>query len=664
MAPARQPPDSALDALVARVEQGDAAARAKLQPIAWRMVENAAQHQLDAADARLTARVALAMADPISPPEAARTYREEQWRAPAVRSLWRVLATDSGDVWSAEQLERITPYPYVWMSPGDELAQLRALATRNKAMPTTLVVARIRLEIESGSLDSSDAALVRSDSAAIGRVEWSHLRAEIAFARGDTAAGRQAYYAGAAVIADSAGRAVYTQELEWIARPEELAAWDSVPMTPGMHRTWLQKFWARRDLEDGRMPGTRLPEQFRRWREVLRKYRWDPDGGVTIGFVDDGGTGSPQPTGRTDVVTAAFNRLRADSRIVDDRGALVLRHGDPTDYPGPMMGDVMTEQNLGWMTDSGRLIVGFSRPSTFSPRFGMIARNLPLGDGMIKCQWDPRFCGGGRGLLEDYSKQRIIAEHTDGNTETYHDTLSAVTQAFGIPNGGTLIVVAIPAGKVVSDTARRAFAANLRVVIGDSAAGRIVAALDTVRHWHSASPVAPNDWLSTYLTVPAPTGTWDVAITVSDTAKTRGTGERLDAVPVVLFDGTTLRLSDPILGRTDAGLVWHHDGVAIPLNPTNAWRTTEPVELTFEADGLVPGHGYTMRFEMWKVQGNPRAPSITVSVQATADSVHQLVQRQLSVRELEPGNYRLVIRLQDPVTKQEVTRERRVAVRR
>jgi hypothetical protein len=658
--------DSTLDALIARVEQGDAAARAKLQPIAWQLIESAAQHQLDAADARLTARVALAMARPISAPEAPRSAREERWRAPAVRALWRALATDSGNVWSAEQLEKITPYPYVWLEPDKELAQLRAAAARNAALPTSLIFARIGLEIEVGSADSARSVLHRLDSSMVGSARWNHLAAAIAFARGDTARGRNDYYVGAAGIRDTVDRRIYTDDLAWIATPAELAAWDSVPMTFGAHRSWLQKFWARRDLEDGRMPGTRLPEQFRRWREVLRKYRWDPGGGVTIGFSDDGGLGGPKPSDKADILNAAFNRWRAFSRIIDDRGSLVLRHGDPTVYPGPLGDSTATQQNLGWMTDSGRLIVGFSRVSSFSERFGMVARNVPQGDRMTMCNFDARFCSAYRlkFLIEDYSKLRIIAEHTDGNTETYHDTLSAVTQAYGIPNGGALIVVAVPAGKLARDPTRRAFAANLRIIVGDSAAGRIVAALDTVRHWHSASPVAPNDWLSAYVTVPAPTGTWDVAITVSDTAKTKGTGERLDGIPVVPFDGKTLRLGDPILGRADAGLVWPHHGIAVPLNPTNAWRTTEPVELTFEADGLVPGRGYTMRFEMWKVQGNPRSPSITVSVNAVADSVHEVVQRELSVRELDPGGYRLVIRLQDPVTKQEVTRERRVAVRR
>ncbi len=632
------------------------------------------------------AKVALVMAGPISPPESTRTAREDLWRFPAVQALRRGLAVDSGDAWYAEQLERITPYPYIWLAPARELTHLRALAARNAMLPVDLAMTRIRLELETGSLDSAALAFRRLDSISIPLPQWTHLAAEITFARGDSAAARSTYYAGAAAICDSSDRQIYTQELSWIATPEELAMWDSLPMTPGAHRDWLEAFWARRDLADGQLPGTRLPEQFRRWREALRDYRWDSDGDVALGTPDHGFAEEDGVWKSDDLrvlgPSNAVNRWRARTRILDDRGAIVMRHGDPMQLPLPPGKASITEQNLSWQTPRGSLIIGFSRINVASGRFGMVARNIPMGDPMVACAFDARLCQLARfahspldpavatshgilgQVLRYYGMERARAEHTDANTTTFRDSLGAITQAFGIPNGGVLVVFAVPAGRLTKNPDVPAFAANLRVIIGDSAAGRIVAALDSVRHWHTDAPVSADAWLSAYLTVPAPVGTWDVAITISDTAKTRGSGVRLDAIPVVMFDGKALQLSDPILGRSDAGLVWHHDGVAIPLNPTNAWRTAEPVELTVEADGLVPGRSYSTRFELWKVAGHPKAPSVTVAFTAKTDSAHEVIQRELSVRELDPGDYRLVIRLQDAVTKQAVTRERRVAVRR
>ncbi len=686
--------DTTLDALITMVLHGDTAARAALQPIASRLIEDSQRNSRDAPLDSLAAQVALAMAAPISPPEASRTGREALWRAPAVLALRQLLASDSGNSWSAEQLEAITPYPYIWLAPARELTQLRALTARSAVLPTSLETTRIRLEIEVGSIDSADVALERIDTASLSPAQRDHLIAEIAFARGDTALGRTAYYRGAATIQDSADRRAYTEDLIWIAKPAELTAWDSIPMVPAAHRVWLEHFWARRDLDDGQLPGTRLPEQFRRWREALHDYRWDHAGDVALGtpdlgFAEEDGIWAGEGV-QVLFGTNAVSRWRARSRILDDRGFLVMQHGDPIHLSLPPGRSSVTEENLAWAAPGGELVVGFSRTDSASERFGMVARNVPMGDPMTSCAFDGRLCNlqqymqqpfqppvpkvdptGTRPLppslrmvVDHFASERQLAETTDGNPTTFVNALGAIIQTFGIPDRGVLLVVAVPAGRLEGSAAARTFDADLRVIIGDSAAGSIVAAFDTVRHWHSASAVAPNEWLSAYFTVPAPTGTWDVAITVSDTAKTKGTGVRLDAIPVVPFDGKTLRLSDPILGRGDAGLIWHHDGVAVPLNPTNAWHTTEPIELTVEADGLVPGRSYGTRFELWEVAGHQKTPSITVAFTAKADSVHEVFQRELSVRELDPGDYRLVIRLQDPVTKQEVTRERRVAVRR
>ena len=157
-----------------------------------------------------------------------------------------------------------------------------------------------------------------------------------------------------------------------------------------------------------------------------------------------------------------------------------------------------------WDTSAtGPLIVSFSRAaaenSIFdranSPvftlwRFGMLARNYPVGDLTANCQVDSRLCplagqvlidmlppahrtistdtlATATTILRDFTRMRTEAEHTDGNPETFSNDLKATVQAYGIPDLGTLVVFAVPTKGLVADAKRRAettpYAARLRV---------------------------------------------------------------------------------------------------------------------------------------------------------------------------------------------------------
>ncbi|HEX3926627.1 MAG TPA: hypothetical protein VHW65_01405, partial [Gemmatimonadales bacterium] len=574
------------------------------------------------------------------------------------------------------------PYPYIWLSPDRELTQLRAMA-RSRVLPADLAATLVHLELEVGTLDSATASLARAGTS-LTPATRDHLAAEIAFARGDAAAGTAAYDRGAGEIADSGAARLYGWDVFWIAEADERNQWQALPLDGTARKAWLDRFWTKRDLNDGRPSGTRLVEQFRRWRLALQQYRWDPDGGLAVDINDKGyaeemvdhlGGGMRQTViqpgdpgtltlGRVNYV----NRWRALGRVIDDRGAMILRHGDPVFLPMAASIETTTEQNLAWQTPAGRLIVGFSRIAVGSERFGMVARNIPMGDPMVSCQYDARLCGARMKpfVIEDYSHQRETLEHTDGNAETYHDSLGAIVQTYGIPHGGTLIVVAVPARGLVRDSttraAQRQFAARLQIEIGDSAAGKIVATVDTTRRWTTTHALPSDAWLSTYLTVPVNPGNWEVVVTVSDTAHTTGTGARFGAVPVSAFDGSTLALSDPIVGRHDAGLTWTHDGTAIPLNPTNAWHRDQSVTVHYDIDGQVPGRRYDTQFELWSTRGHPKAPAFTIAFSAQASTARSTVERELSPAHLTPGEYRLILRVRDSVTGKDVTRERYVAI--
>lgn len=669
---------TALDSLIARVELGDAKARKALSATASKLARSADERRLGIGEARLVARVTLALAAPLARPEISVSDNERMWRGPAVRALLRILELDSSDVWSAERLTSIAPYPTLWLPASHELQHLRVLS-RGASLPPALAVTRIGLELECGTVESAQHVLDSLPTSALSGAKRAHLEAEVYFARGDPGAGTAAYFRGATAIKDIADVDTYSRDLEWISDTIEISEWKRLE---GAHarRLWLERYWTRRDLLDGQLPGTRLVEQFRRWRIALRDYRWNQDGSVAIGvpFPDDYAS-HLRNAPRINI----SNSRNPRSRILDDRGGMLLRHGEPdvqVNLPGL---EAMDYATWAWATPQGRLVVGFSRPAVPSGtsraeatwRFGMIARNLPMGDLMTVCNLDARFCNLAapfpphglllRQMVTEYTALRELAEHTDANAPNFKKDLGAVFQVYGIPGGGALVVMGVPARTLMSAGDRSAtdpLATHLRVLVGDSAAGRIVTALDTVRRW--PRPASEGAWLTGFVTVPAPIGTWGVSVIAGDTAQLVGSGQRFGGVPIVPFDGKKLDISDPILGREAAGLTWRHDGQEIPLNPTNAWYPDEAAILSFELDGLVSGRSYQTRFEVWKTSGHPGSPSVAVSFTSTASAPRIAIRRELALTNLDPGNYRVVITVIDSQTKEKVSRERLLAVRK
>lgn len=230
-----------------------------------------------------------------------------------------------------------------------------------------------------------------------------------------------------------------------------------------------------------------------------------------------------------------------------------------------------------------------------------------------------------------------------------------------------LLVVAIPLDRLQragsTSTANR-LAANIRVIIGNPATGEIVTALDTTRSWRGPVNAAPGSLVSSYLLVPAPVGAWSVSAVISDEHKEFGTGVRFNAVPVAEKGSGRVTIGDPVLGRSGGGLNWQHNGELIPLNPTNAWRRDEPALLSYEVDALVPGRQYETRYELWKTTGKPKSPSNVITSKGAAGAVTETVPRELSLKELDPGTYRLVIRVKDSVSGVESVRERMLPVRK
>jgi hypothetical protein len=143
-----------------------------------------------------------------------------------------------------------------------------------------------------------------------------------------------AYWDGVANLTP-AGRDFYRYDLAWIVSADSLKSFDDTPTVAVA--TWLHRFWAQRDAEATNAPGQRLSEHLRRWVVAYARYRvrspWRRSQYKRIDpfFENDDCIHLDKslydllwhlpPSNPLD--------LRNDEWLLDHRGIMYLRHGEP-----------------------------------------------------------------------------------------------------------------------------------------------------------------------------------------------------------------------------------------------------------------------------------------------------------------------------------------------
>ncbi|MES1259085.1 MAG: hypothetical protein ABUL71_00725, partial [Gemmatimonadota bacterium] len=187
---------------------------------------------------------------------------------------------------------------------------------------------------------------------------------ELAMARDLYASGNpnegRAMLVASAGDSTAAARSAFRREFEWVATPDELKTWDSLP--PPARPDWVADFWAQRDVRDGRAPGERLVEHYRRMEFAYKTYRITlPQAGgrnkaatasktVDMAAIDYMNFVAQHQytiadTSEANVTLDVYNRLSGDAEVsgsrspfkvfaspqalIDDRGVVYIRQGAP-----------------------------------------------------------------------------------------------------------------------------------------------------------------------------------------------------------------------------------------------------------------------------------------------------------------------------------------------
>ncbi|HEX3233327.1 MAG TPA: GWxTD domain-containing protein [Gemmatimonadales bacterium] len=549
---------------------------------------------------------------------------------------------------------------------GVALDALRRAASTPASSDPLVLLARGRVEREVGDGDSALVAfqgyLARGNNRSLGQLEIA--RTLFLLGRFDGAA---PYYEGAA-LDDSAGIAGYRADLATIAPDSVMREFDQAH---GAQRAaYLKRFWTQRDRIDLRSEGERLREHYRRLFYARKNFQLT------------------SLNRHYDIV----ERYRSGSRDFDDRGVIYIRHGEPTTratYAAPGL-----EPNESWrysrpegdlifhfvaredvqdfkLVESLFDVLGFS--STIALR-GDRADQNPMAEQLMvsREQLSPIYqrlenagqIGSSRYQTEERRVgQESIAEGTtsDSYELRFPAELKVQTEvlAVGHDSAGSEAQIAYAiAGKSLEPvTVTRGFLYSVRVrFAATDRSGRVVASLDSTRHFVAPAPVPAEEYLVGRVSVPVPAGQYEYRLAVQQ-GEESGVVLPRDTIRIGQPTASTIALSDLVLGNRSTNLQWNRGpGDTVLFNPLHTFKRTEDMELYYEVEGLESGSPYSVRVAVRRQGGGGGifkkifgggSAALSLKFDAHATSLVESAHRILKLESLKPGTYTLEVLLTD-----------------
>lgn len=559
----------------------------------------------------------------------------------------------------------------------------RAAATGAGGVPDVQLL-RGRLERMVGAPDSALAAFGRylalGGDSGVGQLE----RARSLFRTGRPEAAARAYYDGAEHASSPAARALYREDVGWVATPEELAEFDA--SGPEALGAWLGTFWRERDAREVRAPGARLAEHYRRYFYALARFRL------------------VSRHRRYDV----SNPYRNTQQTFDDRGIIYLRHGEPSRVA--VHNDPGIDPNQTWLyvRPEGNLVFHFvarddvqdyKLVESVADVMGLSAAITLQAGGAAppeaealfasRVQIDPvyqRLAAGqqvGRERLlaaERSAGERSIARGTatDSYLLRFEESLEAVVREYvvGRPGGGgqVLVVFAIPGDALTPETAdgTLTYAVTARIV-ATTPEQDVAAFLDTTRAYTSSTRLGENEHLADLIPLSLPPGNYVLRVALVGPDGTAGDLARADSVAVPDFAAGGLVVSDLIVGTAGSGLSWVAAGDTVDLSPLGYYPATADLTVYYQVHGLERGAAYRARLEIRKEGGGSvfgfirrlfggGGPRVTLAFEGVASGPLTPVSHRVDASELSPGRYRLRLEIDDVTGGWSVEREMTIEI--
>jgi GWxTD domain-containing protein len=556
----------------------------------------------------------------------------------------------------------------VYIMLGVALEALRRAAATEAGGHHDVLLARGRVEREVGDGDSALAAfqgyLDKGPNRSLAQLEIA--RTLFLLGRFD---GIAPYFEGAASD-DSVTVAGYRADLATIASDSVMGEFRR---TSGQRRAdYLKQFWDERDRIELRTEGERLREHYRRLFYARKNFQLT------------------SLNRHYDIV----ERYRSGSRDFDDRGIIYIRHGEPSSrasYAAPGL-----EPNESWRYSrpDGDMIFHFMAREDVQD-FKLVeslfdvlgfSNALALRGGLAGSEGDPmaqqlllsreqlapiygRLQAAGRISTGRYqTEERQVGQESIalGTTSDSYELrfpeelkVSSEVLAVGRDSTGTQVQIAYAvAGSTLEPVmVTRGYLYSVRVrFVATDRLDRVVASLDTTRHFVAPAPVPEGEHLVGRVSVPVPPGKFNSRLAIQQ-GEDAGILLPTDTVRVGRPTATALALSDLVLGSRNTNLFWRRTAEdTVVFNPLLTFKKQDDMELYYEVEGLSAGTEYTVRIAVRKQGGGGGllrkvfgggSAQISLKFEETASFPVTSTNRSLKLDKLKPGNYTLEVTVED-----------------
>ena len=549
---------------------------------------------------------------------------------------------------------------------GVALDALRRAGSTPARNDPEVMLARGRVEREVGDGDSALVALRgyldNGENRGLGLLEVA--RTLFLLGRYDGAA---PYFEGAGSD-DSTTVASYRADLATIATDSVLREFDQVQGE--LRVAYLRAFWDSRDRTELRPDGERLREHYRRLFYARKNFQL---------------TALHR---HYDIV----ERYRSGSRDFDDRGVIYIRHGEPTSrasYAAPNL-----EPNESWrysrpegdlifhfvaredvqdfkLVESLFDVLGFSNTIALRenrPSANPMAEQLMLSREQLSPIYQRLNAASGIGAGRYQTEERAIGQAsiavgttTDSYELSFPSELKVHSEVLAVGHdsaGSTVqIAYAIAGSSLEPVTVTRGYLYSVRVrFVALDRTKKVVASLDTTRHFVSPAPVPPAEHLVGRAEVHVPSGQFEYRLAIQQ-GEEAGVVLPRDTVRVGQPTSTSLALSDLVLGSRSTNLFWRRTGSdTVTFNPLRSFKRSQEMDLYYEVEGLTAGTPYTVRVVVRKQGGGGGlfkklfgggSAAISLKFQEQGAFPVGSSHRSLKLQTLKPGNYTLELTVED-----------------
>jgi hypothetical protein len=237
--------------------------------------------------------------------------------------------------------------------------------------------------------------------------------------------------------------------------------------------------------------------------------------------------------------------------------------------------------------------------------------------------------------------------------------VSSEVLAVGRDSTGTQVQIAYAvAGSTLEPVmVTRGYLYSVRVrFVATDRLDRVVASLDSTRHFVAPAPVPDGEHLVGLVSVPVPPGKFNYRLAIQQ-GEEAGILLPTDTIRVGRPTATALALSDLVLGSRSTNLFWRRTAEdTVVFNPLRTFKKKDGMELYYEVEGLSAGTEYTVRIAVRKQGGGGGllkkvfgggSAQISLKFEESASFPVTSTSRSLKLDKLKPGNYTLEVTVED-----------------